>query len=380
MRKATKPDGTYYYEYVLYYVDDALAVSMDPKSILQKVDKYFPMKPNSIAEPDIYLGAKISKAKLPNGTEAWAMSSSKYVQEAVKNVKIWLAKRGQKLPARCSTPLPTSYRPELDISPELDADDANYYQSVIGILRWAVELGRVDITTEVSMLSSHLALPRDGHLVGALHIFAYLEKKHNARMVFDPTYPVVDKSVIPTHDWKDFYGNVKEAIPPNAPEPLGKEVVLRCFVDADHAGDKLSRRSRTGFIIFMNGAPIVWHSKRQATIETSTFGSEFVAAKVATETIRGLRYKLRMFGIPIDGPAYFFGDNMSVITNISIPESVLKKKSNSIAYHCVREAVAMGEILPAYVNTKLNVSDILTKVLPNGEQRDTIVGCILWDI
>jgi hypothetical protein len=216
--------------------------------------------------------------------------------------------------------------------------------------------------------------------VGALHIFAYLEKKHNARMVFDPTYPKVDMSAAPAHDWTDFYGDVVEAIPPNAPEPLGKEVIVRCFVDADHAGDKLTRRSRTGFIIFVNGAPIVWFSKRQATIETSTFGSEFVAAKVATEVIRGLRYKLRMFGIPIEGPTFFFGDNMSVITNISIPESVLKKKSNSIAYHCVREAVAMGEILPAYVNTKLNTSDILTKVLPHGELRDAIVRSILWDI
>jgi hypothetical protein len=87
-----------------------------------------------------------------------------------------------------------------------------------------------------------------------------------------------------------------------------------------------------------------------------------------------------MFGIPIDGPTFFFGDNMSVITNISIPESVSKKKSNSIAYHCVREVAAMGEILPAYVNTKLNTSDILTKVLPSGKLRDTIVRSILWDI
>jgi hypothetical protein len=66
-------------------------------------------------------------------------------------------------------------------------------------------------------------------------------------------------------------------------------------------------------------------------IDRSTFGSELVAAKVATKTVRGPRYKLQMLGVPIDGPTYFFGDNMSVVTNISIPESVLKKKSNSIA-------------------------------------------------
>jgi hypothetical protein len=216
MRKATTPEGSYYYEYVLYYVDDTLVVSIYLKSILQKGDKYFPMKPNLIAVPDIYLGAKISKAKLPNGTEAWAMISSD-AQEAIKNVKCWLVEREQKVPTRCSTPLPMSYCPELDILPELDATDANYYQSVIDILRWAIELSWVDIMTEVSMLTSHLALPREGHLVGTLQVFAYLEKKHNARMVFDPTYPIIDRSVIPTHDWKYFYGNVKEAIPPNAP-------------------------------------------------------------------------------------------------------------------------------------------------------------------
>ena len=92
------------------------------------------MKPNLITVPDIYLDAKISKARLPNGTEAWAISSSKYVQEAIKNVKAWLEKRDRKLSSPCYTPLPTSYRPELGISPELDANGANNFQSVIGVL------------------------------------------------------------------------------------------------------------------------------------------------------------------------------------------------------------------------------------------------------
>jgi hypothetical protein len=87
-----------------------------------------------------------------------------------------------------------------------------------------------------------------------------------------------------------------------------------------------------------------------------------------------------MLRVPIDGPTFLFHDNMSVIKNITVPESVLKKKSNSIAYHCVREAVSIKEILPAYVNTKLNTSDILTKVLSNGEQQTSIVRSILWDL
>ncbi len=84
------------------------------------------------------------------------------------------------------------------------------------------------------------------------------------------------------------------------------------FFDADHAGDLLTRRSRAGFIVFLNGTPIYWSSKEQTSCETSTFGSEFVAMKQATEYIRGLRYKLRMMGITVDEPAFVFGDNQSV--------------------------------------------------------------------
>jgi hypothetical protein len=82
-------------------------------------------------------------------------------------------------------------------------------------------------------------------------------------------------------------------------------VSTHCFVDADHAGNLVTRRSQSGILLFVNRAPIVWYSKRQNTVETSTFGSEFVAMCIAVELIESLRYKLRMFGIPIDGPAVF---------------------------------------------------------------------------
>ena len=100
----------------------------------------------------------------------------------------------------------------------------------------------------------------------------------------------------------------EEVLPPDMPEPRGKSVVMTCFVDADHAGCKETRRSHTGVLIFVNRAPILWFSKRQSTVETSTFGSEIVALRIAIEMIQGLRYKLRMFGVPIDGPANIFCD------------------------------------------------------------------------
>ena len=116
----------------------------------------------------------------------------------------------------------------------------------------------------------------------------------------------------------------------------------------------MTRRSRTGFICFINGSPIIWYSKKQGGIEGATFGSEFMAMKTAVELNCGLRYKLQMMGIPIDGPSYLYGDNMSVLHNTQKPESTLKKKSNSIAYHLVRESVAMGEMLTGYVRTDDN--------------------------
>ena len=155
---------------------------------------------------------------------------------------------------------------------------------------------------------------------------------------------------------------------------------MTAYVDADHAGDKLTRRSRTGYIIFLNMAPIYWHSKKQTSVETSSFGSEFVAMKHCTEYIRGLRYKLRMMGIPVQDPTYVYGDNKSVLYNSTLPESTLKKKSNSIAYHYVRDGTARDEWRLAYVNTHTNPSDIMTKAVPGGEKRLYLVRMMMWDI
>ncbi len=119
---------------------------------------------------------------------------------------------------------------------------------------------------------------------------------------------------------------MEKAIPLDMPPPLGKDVDLRMMVDSDHAGEKRTQCSRTGFIIFCNLAPIVWLSKQQPTIESSIFGAEFVAMKHGIKTLRGLRYKIHMMGIPLSGPTYVYGDNKSQVTNSSRPESTLGKK------------------------------------------------------
>ena len=380
MRKSVNSKGQEYYEYMLLYVDDCLCVSENGRQALDEIDKYFPMKPGSIGPPSLYLGAKICKMELPNGVKAYALSTSQYVQEAVRNVEKYLLSKGMKLSNKRSTPIVSNYRPELDASTELDEIGSTYYQSLIGILRWIVEMGRVDIGCEVSMLSSHIAMPREGHLQQVFHIFSYLKSHHNARLVFDPSYPDMDFSKFEKHGWEIHYDKVKEDIPLNAPQSLGLEFIIRAYVDASHAGCKLTRRSRTGFIVMLNNSPIYWLSKKQTSVETSTFGSEFVAMKQCCEYLRGLRYKLRMMGVPVTNPCFVYGDNQSVLWNTSIPDSVIKKKSNSIAYHFVREGCARGEWRTAYVPTDRNPSDVLTKSLPAGEDRKRKVRWILYDI
>jgi hypothetical protein len=174
------------------------------------------------------LGAKLKKTVLPNGVVAWGMSSSKYVQSAVQNVKECLAALpgDQKLMKKASGPFAGGYNPELDESPELDPTRANFYQSQIGILRWCVELGRIDIITEVSMLSTYLFLLREVHLEAVFHVFAYLGLHHNTRVVFDPTYPAVDMGTFIKTDWKSMCGDGKEMISSDAHVPRGKEVDL----------------------------------------------------------------------------------------------------------------------------------------------------------
>ena len=122
----------------------------------------------------------MSKVVLENGLTSWSFSSLQYVQTAVENVKESLAKQDAKLPARANTPLSSNYRPEIDVSGELQPAEAAYYKYLIGILRWMVELGRVDICCKVSMMSSHIALTREGHLKELFHIFNYHRKYHNS--------------------------------------------------------------------------------------------------------------------------------------------------------------------------------------------------------
>ena len=393
-RAKTKSDGTKYYAYLLIYVDDVISVDVDPKQNIDEIGKVFKIKNGSDGPPDIYLGANIQKLKSRSpGEQCWGMSCEQYVRDAIKHVKEKLKGDGWEFNRKLSDPnyspqqpfQTLSYKPELDSSLLCSDQEANYYQNLIGVLRWVVELGRIDINYEVAVLSQYLACPRRGHLIQALHIFKYLDIHKESFLSFDPTYldleePVSVESnhVSQANRMKEYYPDANEAIPPNCPEPRGLPVQINCFVDANHAGNVITRRSQTGILIFLNMAPVFWYSKKQSTIESSTFSSEFVALRIATEKLISLRYKLRMFGIPLDGAANVFCDNEAVCKNSSVAESVLKKKHNSIAYHKVRECVAARIIRIYKEDSESNLADILTKSLGR-EKRIYLRSRIMYD-
>ncbi|KAI2489368.1 Reverse transcriptase (RNA-dependent DNA polymerase) [Fragilaria crotonensis] len=191
----SKENGFKYYEYILVYVDDVLILSHSPRIHLKRIQANYDLNPSSIGPPSRYLGADVRRVTRPGdhtGREYWSFSANTYVKNAVRNVKLLLQAEGRGLKSTAKTPFSsTTYRPEVDTTDECDSDSAcSRYSQFIGVLHWAVELGRIDIYTEVSLLSQHLALPRVGHLEALYHVFAYLQKYPKSSIIFDPADPV----------------------------------------------------------------------------------------------------------------------------------------------------------------------------------------------
>ena len=157
-------------------------------------------------------------------------------------------------------------------------------------------------------------------------IFRYLQKnigKNPGRIIFDPLIEHDNENMfnrpLDKEEWVYFYPDAAETMPRDMFEPLGNSVIVCAWVDENHLGNLVNKRSHPGILIYVNNALILSFSKRKNTVESSSFGSELVALRVATNMIEALKYKLRCFGIPIDGPATVLCDDKSVVTNSIVP-------------------------------------------------------------
>ena len=213
-------------------------------------------------------------------------------------------------------------------------------------------------------------------MLHVLQIFAYLKSHLNSMLVLDPVMKDWSDREWMSMDWLEFYPDAMEMLLLNVPELWGVPMQMNVFMDVAHATDLVMRHSIMGILIFLMGAPIKWYSKHQNMIESSTFGLEFVVAKITVEMVKGLCYKLCIMGIPLDGLVNGFCNNNSVIMNVLNPASMLKKKHNSIMYHKVRESTAAGTIRFTYEPGKLNLADMLTKILPAKKLKECVQCCL----
>ena len=189
-------------------------------------------------------------------------------------------------PKGLKTPLEKNDHPELDTTDILEGHQVNHYLTMVGQLQWLITMGRFDIQAQVISMSRSRAAPRQGHLERFKRIYAYVIRTKVYATRFRVMEP--DDSYIPEQnfDWTHtVYGCVHEIIPQDIPDPLGKTVTTTTTVDANLNHCLATGRSLTGCLHFVNHTPIDSYSKRQAAVETATYGSEFVASKTATEQI-----------------------------------------------------------------------------------------------
>ena len=197
--------------------------------------------------PDTCLGAQIGKTQLPNGFSAWHTEADECVKNGIKVVQKPLDDDSNGLQTeQAKTPHPSGHKPELDVNEKLDDAIISRFQQLIGILRWAMELGHVEMHLKVLVSSQYLASPRQGHLKMACHVFACLKAHPQVKLVFDPTEPYIDESWFQKVDWTKAHGDIVEELPTRCPTSCSNSVIVSCVIDADHAGNHVTWRSHTG--------------------------------------------------------------------------------------------------------------------------------------
>ena len=343
------------YEYVGVYVDDLAFTMTDPQSFVDVLTNKYKFKLKGTGPISFHLGCDFTR----DDDGMLCMHPKKYINRMVDSFERMF---GRKPATNVSSPLEKGDHPECDTTDLLDPDGVTQYQSLVGQLQWAVSLERMDIATAVMTVSSFRSAPRIGHLERVKRICGYLHKMSDGCIRFRIGTPDYSDAVIPEYDWSStVYGNPKEQLPDDAPEPLGLPVVLTHYVDANLYHDILTGRSVTGILHLVNQTPIDFFSKKQATVETATYGSEFVAARTCVEQIIDLRNTFRYLGVPVNDRSYMFGDNESVVNSSSKPDAKLHKRHTALSFHRVREAIASKMLTFLFLDGDKNPADLLSK-------------------
>lgn len=346
------------YDYIATHVDDFIIAAKRPLEYMSQIEQEFLIR-NKEDSPNYYLGN--SYTRRGKDDRYLHVSSKKYVAEVLDKYQTKYGSIKKE-----SIPMSPNAHPELDNSPFLNEEGIRHFQHIIGVSQWLIITGRFDIQYATCSLSRFSISPREGHLSLARGIFGYLRKYPKKGYLINPDPPRIDieyEDVKVKTDYGYQYDYFKEDIDPRFPTPLISELDINVFCDADHAHDKLTGRSITAILGFVGSTPTIWHSKRQTSVQTSSFGAEFTALKKAVEEVVALRYHLRSMGVLITKPSPIYVDNMSVVLNASNPGSSLNKKTVALCYHFVREHVANDVCRIRKIATDQNYADPLSKAL-----------------
>ena len=348
-----EPGGTCY-EYIAVYVDDLAIAAKDPQAFCNELKKKYNLKLKGVGPLEYHLGCTYKKD--PDGT--LAADPRRYVNKILESYERMFMEK----PRKSRPPLEGGDHPELDTSELCDEHQTKQFQTLIGQLQWLISLGRFDIAVHVMSLSRFRAQPRKGHLDRAKRIVGYLLFLPDGAIRFRTGEPDFSSLRDQEYDWtRTVYSGACEQIPHDIPKPLGKHVQTTHYVDANLHHDLATGKAVTAVLHFLNQTPIDAYTKRQSTVETATYGSEFVAARTAVDQIIDIRTTLRYLGVPIRDMSYMFGDNRSVVTSSTIPNSTISKRHHLASYHRVREAIAAKFISFHWKDGKSNPADILSK-------------------
>ena len=288
-----EPGGTCY-EYIAVYVDDFAIAAMSSRKGIISSSKV--LDPLNTADP------------------------RRYVNKILESYERMFKEK----PRKSRPPLEGGDHPELDTSELCDENQTKQFQTLIRQLQWLISLGRFEIAVHVMSLSRFRAQPRKGHLDRAKRIAGYLLFLPDGAIRFRTGEPDFSSLKDQEYDWtRSVYSGACEQIPHDIPNPLGKHVQTTHYVNANLHHDLATGKAVTAVLHFLNQTPINAYSKRQSTVETPTYGYEFVAARTAVDQIIDICTTLRYLGVPIRDKSYIFGDNRSVVTSSTIPNSTI---------------------------------------------------------
>jgi hypothetical protein len=344
-----------HYEYIAVYVDDLAIASKAPNDIIRALTEDYKFKLKGTGPIEFHLGCDFFRDK--EGVLCFA--PRKYIDKLVASYERMFGSKPNT--TKITSPLVKGDHPEIDESVFLEEKGIQQYQSLIGQLQWAISLGRFDISVAIMTMSSFRSAPREGHLDRVKRICGYLSKmKHSVIRIRteEPDYSDVPRT---EYDWEfSVYSGAKEELPKDAPEPLGKPVLTTTYVDANLYHCMLTGKSVSGILHLFNKTPVDWYAKKQGSPETATYGSEYVAARTATEQIIDNRLTLRYLGVPIR-ESIMFGDNESVVNSSNVPAGKLHKRHIALSWHRVRETIAAKTLRFVHIPGAINPADMLSK-------------------